>query len=57
MAAVLAGGLDAWLSDRSAGALWGIAPSSTGPIEVTASCSQRNRLGIVFRTRAWEPDE
>jgi very-short-patch-repair endonuclease len=57
MAAVLAGGLDAWLSHRAAGALWGITPSGTGPIEVTASRSKRDQPGIVFRTRAWEPDE
>ena len=48
MAAVLAGGVGAVLSHRSAAALWGIR-NAGGPMEVTSYSWHPKRNGIVFR--------
>lgn len=45
MAAVLAAGPDAVLSHRTAAALWGLAPETNGPIDVTAP-NQRRVKGV-----------
>ena len=46
MAAVLAGGPGAVLSHRSAAAMWGIRADSRPIVEITVSCSRRDRPGI-----------
>jgi very-short-patch-repair endonuclease len=46
MAAVLAAGPEAVLSHRSAGVLWRLIPSWSGPVEVTTSRKSRPRAGI-----------
>jgi hypothetical protein len=54
MAAVLAGGVGAALSHRSAAALWGILPSARRRIEVTARRARRDRgPEIQFTAHAW----
>jgi very-short-patch-repair endonuclease len=48
MAAVLAGGLGAVLSHRSAAAHWGIRPSDSRIVEVTSARQRRSRPGLCF---------
>jgi very-short-patch-repair endonuclease len=57
MAAVLAGGLDATLSHRSAAALWGIKSSSSRVVDVTAFTRRRKQPGIRFHTYEQGHDE
>jgi very-short-patch-repair endonuclease len=57
MAAVLAGGDRAALSYRPAGAGWGIAPHSSGRIDVTVPGRRRPQPGIVWHTSPLPPDE
>jgi very-short-patch-repair endonuclease len=57
LAAVLAGGVDAVLSHRSAAALWGIRPSSGRVVDVTTRVWKRNEPGIDFHTRHSSIDE
>ena len=57
MAAVLAGGPDAVLSHRSATALYGLLPSSSGRIHVTAPRKLHPRRGLVFHRADLRPDE
>jgi very-short-patch-repair endonuclease len=57
MAAVLAGGRDAVLSHRSAGALWGIQPSQRWPVDVTTRRKLQSRPGIHFHRSRLPPDE
>jgi very-short-patch-repair endonuclease/predicted transcriptional regulator of viral defense system len=56
IAAVLAGGEEAVLSHRSAGAAWGICVSQ-GRVEVTVPRQRRGRPGIVFRRAKLPADE
>jgi very-short-patch-repair endonuclease len=56
-AAVLAGGVGAALSHRSAAGLWGIAPDEAGATDVIAPCAHRGRGGIRFRRSVLPPDE
>jgi very-short-patch-repair endonuclease len=57
MAAVLAGGPGAVLSDRSAGGLWRIHRIAYPRIEVTVPRQRRSRDGIAFHTAQLPPDE
>ncbi len=58
MAAVLAGGPDAVLSHRSAGLLWGLVGTATGPVEITRpSRSQTRRPGILGHAALLAKDE
>lgn len=57
MAAVLAGGPGAALSDRSAAALWQVYRSSSDCQDVTVWPSRRSRPSLCFHTRQLEPDE
>jgi Transcriptional regulator, AbiEi antitoxin/Protein of unknown function (DUF559) len=59
MAAVLACGERAWLSYRSAAALWDLRSVASGPIDVTIPLGgSRRRSGVaVHVTRSLEPDE
>ncbi|HEU4944541.1 MAG TPA: type IV toxin-antitoxin system AbiEi family antitoxin, partial [Solirubrobacterales bacterium] len=57
MAAVLAGGPDAVLSHESAAALWGIAPESSGPIEIAVPANSGRRCpGVrIYRRMSLTP--
>jgi very-short-patch-repair endonuclease len=58
MAAVLACGPEALLSHQSAGALWGIVPSTGTRVHVTAPRGRHPQPGIVLhRTRSLHPDD
>jgi hypothetical protein len=57
MAAVLAIGLDAALSHRSAGALSGMRPSARAAIEVTVGRKVRGPAGVEVHHARLEPDE
>jgi very-short-patch-repair endonuclease len=60
LAAVLACGPGAVLSHRSAAALWGIRPQSSGPIELTVpgSGGRAHRPGLILhRSQCLEPGE
>jgi very-short-patch-repair endonuclease len=57
LAAVLAGGPGAVLSHRSAAALWGIAATPAGPVDVTAGAARRQRQGIRFHRTELPRDE
>jgi very-short-patch-repair endonuclease len=57
MAAALAAGPAAVLSHRSAGVLWRLIPSWSGPIEVTTSRKSRPRAGIHVHYTALPSDE
>jgi very-short-patch-repair endonuclease len=57
MAAVLAGGLGAALTFRSAGALWEVRPTSASKIEVTTPRGQHPRPGIQFHRSSLPGDE
>lgn len=57
MAAVLACGPGAYLSHRSAAALWGIRRPSTGPIEVTVLGKSDSRGGIRRHSASLPADE
>jgi predicted transcriptional regulator of viral defense system len=57
MAAVLAGGEDAVLAFRDAGALWGFRRHARAVIEVTTPRSQRPRRGIQFHRASLPSDE
>lgn len=57
MAAVLASGPGAVLSHRSAAALWGIRPASSGKIEVTVPTKSDSRGGIRRHSASLPADE
>jgi very-short-patch-repair endonuclease len=57
MAAVLAGGMRAALSHRSAGALWGLRTAGSPLIDVTVPRGPRPRRGIRFHESSVPPDE
>jgi hypothetical protein len=57
LAAVLASGPDAVLSHRPAAALWGIRPTGSPLIEVTAPPTRHGLPGIVLYRRRLPPDE
>ena len=57
VAAVLAGGVDAVLSHRSAAALWGIRATSSRVVDVTTRTWRRKQPGIQFHTRDSDWDE
>jgi very-short-patch-repair endonuclease len=58
MAAVLACGDHAFLSHRSAAALWGIARGASARVDVTAPIGRRGRPGIALhRFRGLHPDD
>ena len=60
LAAVLACGPEAVLSHRSAAALWGIRPQSSGPIEVTvpATSGRSKRPGLlIHRSTCLDPSD
>jgi very-short-patch-repair endonuclease len=57
MAAVLACGEGAFLSHRSAGDLWGIAPSSSPKIDVSSPTRAGRRHRNVLVHRVWCPDQ
>ncbi len=57
LAAVLRGGPEAVLSHRSAGALWGVVPQHTGPVEVTVRSGKAARSGVYFHRLPLAADE
>jgi very-short-patch-repair endonuclease len=57
MAAVLAGGVDAYVSHRAAAALWGIRPYSGRVVDVTTFTRRRKQPGIRFHTSDYRLDE
>ena len=57
MAAVLAAGVTAVLSHRSAAALWVIRPTARARIEVTVPTKRRSANDIQIHSAALEPDE
>ena len=57
LAAVFAGGVDAVLSHRSAAALWGIRPTSSGVVDVTTRSWKRKQPGIQYHTSDSDYDE
>jgi very-short-patch-repair endonuclease len=57
MAAVLAGGDGAPLSCGAAGAGWGVAAHSAGPIDVTVPGRHRPQPGITWHSSPLPPDE
>jgi len=57
MAAILAGGVEAALSHRAAGACLGILPAGDGPIDVTGGTQRRSRDGLRFHHSALPADE
>jgi very-short-patch-repair endonuclease len=57
MAAVLACGPDAVLSHRSAAALWDIAVSGAGPVEVTTRTGRRHPEVTVHRSTTLTPQQ
>lgn len=57
MAAVLSAGPEAVLSHRSAGALWGISPSTSSLPEVTKPTWCRSRAGLIAHRAALPADE
>jgi hypothetical protein len=57
MAAVLAGGDNAALSDRPASWVWDLDDSLGGPLHVAVPSNRRSRIGLVFHRRHLPPDE
>jgi very-short-patch-repair endonuclease len=57
MAAVLAGGDDAALSHRSAGALWGLCPDAAQPEITVPGRKRRDQRGVTVHGGAFRPGE